>query len=289
MNQKNKILVTGANGQLGKALQAECSLSNFEFVFTDIETLDLTSKESILENIEIHSPNIIINCSAYTAVDKAEDDIQAATLINEYAVALLSDICYKKSIFLIHISTDYVFDGHHFQPYTEEDTTNPLSVYGHTKLLGEQVMIQSGCNGLIIRTSWLYSTTGANFVKTIMKYASERESLNVVFDQIGSPTYANDLALAIINIIPQCLTMSNVKIYHYSSEGVCSWYDFAKKIIEYTEITCQIKPVKSSEYKTKAHRPFYSVFDKSKIKTDFNIQIPYWQDSLKKCINILHG
>ncbi len=286
---KKKVLVTGSNGQLGNAMQAECRQSDFDFIFTDIETMDITSEESILQNIDLYKPDIIVNCSAYTAVDKAEEENDVAALVNSTAVEMLADICYQKNIILIHVSTDYVFDGRNFQPYNESDTTNPLSVYGLTKLRGEQAMILSGCNGIIIRTSWLYSATGANFVKTIIKYASERESLNVVFDQIGSPTYANDLADAIIQILPECINISGVNTYHFSNEGVSSWFDFAKQIVEISKINCEIIPIKSSQYPTKAQRPFYSVLDKSKIKTDFNIKIPYWQDSLKKCLALLNG
>lgn len=289
MEIKKKVLVTGANGQLGQALRIEKSLSNYEFYFTDIETLDISSEESILANIGLYKPDFIINCSAYTAVDKAEEENDEASIVNTTAVELLSGACYQNNIFLIHVSTDYVFDGRNYQPYNEGDSTNPLSVYGLTKLRGEEAMILSGCNGIIIRTSWLYSTTGSNFVKTILKYANERESLNVVFDQIGTPTYVNDLAETILNILPQCAFINGVNTYHYSNEGVSSWYDFAKQIIDFAGINCHIYPVKSSEYPTKAQRPFYSVLDKSKIKADFNIFIPYWKDSLKKCIKQMNG
>ncbi len=283
------VLVTGAKGQLGMALQNEIKPSNYRFVFTDIDELNVTSEKSIIQNIETIKPDFIINCSAFTAVDKAEEENDQAALINDTAVAMISDICYQKSIFLIHISTDYVFDGRNFQPYVESDSTNPLSVYGLTKLSGEKSMILSGCNGVIIRTSWLYSSTGSNFVKTILKLANEREYLTVVSDQIGTPTYVVDLAKAIIKIITNCSEINGVDTYHYSNEGVCSWYDFAKQIASLANINCNIMPIKSSDYTAKAQRPFYSVLDKTKIKTDFELVIPYWLESLKTCINIING
>lgn len=289
MKPRFKILVCGSNGQLGNAIKAENKNTTHHFIYTDMAEMDISSEDSVEENIEKYSPNVIINCAAYTAVDEAEEEQPMAELLNTTAVTILSDACYRHKIFMVHISTDYVFDGRNFKPYEECDPANPLSVYGYTKLQGEQQMILSGCNGVIIRTSWLYSEYGNNFVKTILKHAHIKESLNVVSDQVGTPTYANDLANAITSIINNHLNMEHVVTYNFSNEGVCSWYDFAQNIVEIAGLNCHINPVKSTEYITIAQRPYYTVLDKTQIKTDLNIEIPHWRESLTKCIFEING
>ncbi len=280
------ILVTGCNGQLGKEI---CKLSpvysDYHYFFTDIDELDITNYET-LENFFSHTKiDCIINCAAYTAVDRAETDIKAASLLNTLAVKYLSIFSEKYNSLLIHISTDYVFDGKNYKPYIENDKTNPISVYGKTKRESENQIISCAKKAVIIRTSWLYSSYGSNFVKSIIKYAKEREKLNIVFDQIGTPTYARDLAKTIFDIITQINHKKNtVEIYHYSNQGVISWYDFAKAIIEISNINCIVNPIETKDYPTPAPRPYYSVLNKNKIKKYYNINIPYWKDSLKKCI-----
>lgn len=289
MKPRFTILVCGSNGQLGNAIKAENTNTTHHFIYTDMGEMDISSEDSIEENIKKYNPNIIINCAAYTAVDLAEEEQSMAELLNTTAVTILADACYKHKVFMIHISTDYVFDGRNFKPYEESDPANPLSVYGYTKLQGEQQMILSGCNGVILRTSWLYSAYGNNFVKTILKHAQNKDSLNVVFDQIGTPTYANDLVNAILTIVNNHLNMEHVITYNFSNEGVCSWYDFAKSIVEIANLSCHIEPIKSTEYQVNAQRPYYTVLDKTQIKTDFKINIPHWQESLKKCIKEING
>jgi dTDP-4-dehydrorhamnose reductase len=231
----------------------------------------------------------LINCAAYTAVDKAEIDKEIAKQLNTYAVENLAKVAQMKDIFIIHISTDYVFDGRGYKPYQEYDETNPLSVYGSTKQAGEQALLASGCRAVIIRTSWLYSEYGANFVKTMLHLGSEREELKVVSDQIGTPTYAHDLAEAIMQIILQNEKVQRTEIYHYSNEGVASWYDFAIEIMRSGRRKCRALPIPTEQYPTPAQRPYYSVLDKRKIKSQFPIIISYWKDSLKVCIkNILN-
>lgn len=284
------ILITGSNGQLGSELQEESihfSQNNSHFFFTNRDTLDITNKEEIRQFIDKNKINFIINCAAYTAVDEAENDIDTAKLINHISVKILANLAKKRNIKLIHISTDYVFDGTKYLPYIEKDTTNPNGIYGATKLAGEKDMLSiNPINSLIIRTSWVYSSYGKNFVKTMLKLGKEREKLNIIFDQIGTPTYANDLAKAILEILPQ-LDNQNVEVYHYSNEGVCSWYDFAQTIFEIKDITCQILPIETKEYPTDAKRPHYSLLNKKKIKETFNIEIPYWKQSLEKCLQKL--
>jgi dTDP-4-dehydrorhamnose reductase len=227
---------------------------------------------------------VIINCAAYTAVDKAEQEDNLAFLINASAVGILARVASKYNALLIHISTDYVFDGKGYKPYMEEDPTNPVSLYAKSKHAGERQVQSYSNRALIIRTSWLYSEFGNNFVKTMMKYGKERGQLNVVFDQTGTPTYARDLAKAILDIITKKPAINGVEVFHYSNEGVTSWYDFALAIIEFSGITCKIIPIETKDYPLPAVRPFYSVFNKAKIKQRFNIEIPYWKDSLKVCI-----
>lgn len=280
------ILVTGANGQLGKELEVISKEHPYKMFFTDVDTLDITNMNSVSEYIKLNSINTIINCAAYTAVDKAEQDVDKATLINKTAVYYLAELSKQYGLSLIHVSTDFVFDGKKTSPYIETDTTNPLSVYGCSKLEGEQEIIKTAPTFVIIRTSWLYSEFGNNFVKTIIRLAKERKELNVVADQIGSPTYAHDLAVAIMNIISK-IKQGTKEIVNYSNEGVVSWYDFAKEIVLLKGLDCVVKPIGTKDYPTPAKRPAYSVLDKSKIKEKFGLTIPDWKDSLRLCIKKL--
>ncbi|HBF88667.1 MAG TPA: dTDP-4-dehydrorhamnose reductase [Bacteroidales bacterium] len=284
-----KILVTGAKGQLGNELfEISKKNKNHQFFYTDIDDLDILDKEMVKEFISGLKPNYLINCAAYTAVDKAEQEQELAEKVNFEAVKNISSVCKYQNVRLIHISTDYVFDGTSCVPYVENTKVNPISVYGKTKLKGEKAVLASSdsLEAIIIRTSWLYSSFGNNFVKTILKYGKERNELKVVFDQIGTPTYARDLAKAIIEIIDYSENKNEFKkgIYNFSNEGVCSWYDFANEIVSFAKIDCIIKPIRTIEYPTAAIRPAYSVLDKSKIKSSFNIEIPYWKNSLKDCL-----
>ena len=280
-----KILVTGSNGQLGNELKVLAeAYPCFNFVFTDVAELDITSEIEVELMVKTEKPAAIINCAAYTAVDKAEKEDNLAFLINATAVGNLARVSSLHGVLLIHISTDYVFDGKGFRPYQEDDPTNPVSLYAKSKHAGEQQVQSYADKALIIRTSWLYSEFGTNFVKTIMKYGKERGQLNVVFDQIGTPTYARDLAKTILDILKIQPFSEGVEIYNYSNEGVTSWYDFAKAIIEFSGIDCIINPIETKDYPLPAVRPCYSVFNKSKIKHRFQIKIPFWRDSLKECI-----
>ncbi|MBI4648020.1 MAG: dTDP-4-dehydrorhamnose reductase [Bacteroidia bacterium] len=285
------ILVTGANGQLGMELKAlSHEYHEFRFIWTDIEELDITNKESLNKFFGNHKIDGIINCAAYTAVDKAESDDAEAFRINSAAVKNLVDIVKHYHCRFIHISTDYVFDGTSNQPYKEDDKVNPVSIYGKSKLAGEQEIIKSGIDAIIIRTSWLYSAYGNNFVKTILRIAKEKSEIGVVFDQTGNPTYAHDLAKALLDILQ--ITYKNINsfksgIYNFSNEGVCSWYDFATEIITITNLSCKIVPIETSEFSTQAKRPQYSVLNKKKIRETFNIEIPHWRGSLENCIRKL--
>lgn len=293
------ILITGSNGQLGSELrdlwasgvrEALVHKGGDTLYFTDVSELDITNRESVEKFIAEKEIGVIVNCAAYTAVDKAEDDVKNASVINSGAVKNLAEAldALKTSPLLIHISTDYVFDGKGYRPYREDDVCNPAGVYGRTKLGGEKEVEKSGCNYVIIRTSWLYSTYGTNFVKTIARLAGEKESLNVVFDQAGTPTFAGDLAKAIDAVVKKYLTAlpseqkSLCGVYHFSNEGVCSWYDFAREIVKETGSSCIVKPVTSEQFPTKAPRPHYSVLDKSKIKSVFGIEIPHWREAIAK-------
>jgi len=283
------ILITGANGQLGSEIKDLSPLyKNFNFTFTDVNELDITNYEELGKFFSKKKFDCIINCAGYTAVDKAESEKEQAVLLNSTAVKYLAGYVSKLNALFVHISTDYVFDGRNFKPYLENDLTNPKSIYGKTKLDGEAEVIFNSQKAIIFRTSWLYSSFGNNFVKTIMKAAKEKESLNVVNDQIGNPTYAKDLAKAILDIIGGYKATSKFEIFNYSNEGVASWYDFAKEITEIAGIKCSITPVETKDYPTPAARPPYSVFNKTKIKKQFNITIPYWKDSLKECIEKLN-
>ena len=278
------ILVTGSNGQLGSEIKELASEYAYTFFFTDKDELDITNPHNITEFVEKNNIDIIINCAAYTTVDKAESDETNANKVNHLAVQYLAKIAKEKNIKLIHISTDYVFDGKGHMPYKESDITNPNGVYGRTKLDGENAMIKiNPQNSIIIRTSWVYSSYGTNFVKTMLRLGKEKEQLGVIYDQVGTPTYALDLAKVILEILPQ-IKNKNVEIYNYSNEGVLSWYDFAKEIMRMSKSKCQINPIETFEYPTPAQRPQYSLLNKSKIKNMFNITIPYWKDSLDACL-----
>jgi len=280
-----RILVTGANGQLGSELKAlQSTYDEYDMVFIDRSEMDLSDIKAIEAYFENEVFDVIINCAAYTAVDKAQSEPELADAINHKAVEKLAHIAKAKNISLVQVSTDYVFDGSNFKPYTEDDLTNPQGVYGQTKLDGEEAMISvNPANSIIIRTSWVYSSFGANFVKTMLRLGKERDELGVIYDQVGTPTHARDLAYAILDIIPQ-LNNENVEIYNYSNEGVCSWYDFAKAIFEFSNIHCNVKPIETKEYPTLATRPHYSLLNKAKIKNGFNITIPHWRDSLIKAL-----
>lgn len=274
-------LVTGANGQLGNELKL---LLQDKAVYVDRDELDITDEEAVKAYVSSREWEAIINCAAYTAVDKAESDAALAEMINAKGPENLA----KTGVPLIHVSTDYVFDGTNCRPYAETDAVNPQSVYGKTKLAGEQAVLANAQTAVIIRTAWLYSTFGNNFVKTMRRLGSERDSLNVVFDQIGSPTYARDLAQAIVDILPQLKTGMK-DVYHFSNEGVCSWYDFATAIMAQSDLNCEVRPIESKDYPTPAKRPYYSVLNKEKIKKNFGIKINHWAISLAECVEKLEN
>lgn len=283
------ILVTGANGQLGSELRKIGFTALDDVFFTDIAELDITSYEAVAKFVEEHEIDTIVNCAAYTAVDKAEDDPEAAARINTEAVANLAKVANKQDCLLIHVSTDYVFNGMGEKPYTEKDRPEPVSVYGKTKLAGEEAIKKSGCLYIIIRTAWLYSAFGNNFVKTILRLAGERSEISVVSDQVGSPTYAEDLARAIVTIMENDDRGMCEGVYHFSDEGVCSWYDFASEIVRISGLPCRVKPVTTAEYHTRTRRPAYSVLDKSKIRNTFKVSVPDWKESLAACMKELEA
>jgi dTDP-4-dehydrorhamnose reductase len=282
-----KILITGSNGQLGSELSVLSKNFNASFIFTDKEELDITNAHATAALITSIKPDFIINAAAYTAVDKAESESETAYLINAKAVENLAAVSKKINAKLIHISTDFVFDGTKNTPYSEDDAPNPLSVYGKSKLQGEQVCLQQNTEAIIIRTSWLYSSFGNNFVKTILRLASEKKELRVVHDQKGTPTYARDLAHAILHICRHEKVKSTSGIFHYSNEGACTWFEFASEIVALSEKDCQVIPIKTHEYPTAAVRPKYSVLDKNKIASTFGLSIPEWKNSLKACLQLL--
>lgn len=279
------ILVTGANGQLGNEMRRLGAVSPNNYIFTDVAELDITNADAVMYVAKNYAIDVIVNCAAYTNVDKAESDEATAELINATAVANLAAAMKEVGGTLFHVSTDYVFGSEGNTPRTEDMPLNPLGVYGRTKLHGEQAIIDSGCKALIFRTAWLYSEFGNNFLKTMMRLTAEKEQLNVVFDQVGTPTYAGDLALAIFSIIEAGVYEGNEGIYHFSNEGVCSWYDFAVEIAAVAgNAGCRINPCHSSEFPSPVTRPPYSVLDKTKIKATFDIDIPHWRESMEYCI-----
>ena len=277
------ILITGANGQLGNEMRVlSVAYPEYTYFFTDVAELNICDKQAVLDFVKANDIHVIVNCAAYTAVDKAEENVELCTMLNADAVSYLAEAAEANQAELIQISTDYVFDGTAHVPYKETEPTCPNSVYGSTKLAGERNALTRCSRSMIIRTAWLYSTFGNNFVKTMIGLGKERESLGVIFDQVGTPTYARDLASAIFVAIRQGVEPG---IYHFSNEGVCSWYDFTKAIHRLAGITaCRVNPLHTEEYPTPAKRPHYSVLDKTKIKNTYHIEIPHWMDSLQSCI-----
>jgi len=281
-----KVLVTGSNGQLGLSIKNQAgSFPNFHFIYTDVDELDITNIEKLKIFFQKNKIDALINCAGYTAVDKAEAEREMAFLINAQAVKNLAMLSSDLGFFMIHISTDYIFDGNKTTPYLETDIPNPQSIYGHSKFEGENEIIRHAKNVVILRTSWLYSENGNNFVKTIQRLAKDRPELKVVSDQVGTPTYAGDLAEVILKIIAHKSDFSGVNIYHYSNEGVASWFDFASAIVELDKLDCKVKPITTEEYPLPAKRPFFSVLSKEKIKEEIGLIIPDWKESLKKCID----
>lgn len=282
------ILITGANGQLGRSLQRLGGVSPHNYICTDVAELDITDAGAVLRAVREQGIDVIVNCAAYTDVERAEEDEARADLLNHKAAAYLAAAAKETGATLIHVSTDYVFDGTAHTPYTEDVTPSPLGAYGRTKLAGEEAVKASGCRYLIFRTAWLYSEYGKNFLKTMLRLTSERERLQVVFDQIGTPTYAGDLALAIFSIIEAERYAGNEGVYHFTDEGVCSWYDFATEIAAAAgHDKCRIIPCHTSEFPTKATRPAYSVLDKTKFKQTFQMNIPHWREAMIYCLKRL--
>ncbi len=276
------ILVTGAGGQLGCELRKIGFSPLDEVFFTDVAELDITDKKAVESYVSRNDIDTIVNCAAYTAVDKAEEEPDKAELINAKAVENLAEVADKEGCLLVHISTDYVFDGMASEPYTEKSLVNPQTVYGRTKLAGERAIKKSGCLAIVIRTAWLYSEYGTNFVKTVLRLAKEKGELNVVADQVGTPTYAADLAAAIAHILADDCVADKTGIYHFSNEGVCSWYDFAQEIVRLNGEPCKVNALKTADYPAKAHRPAYSVLDKTKIKREFGVVVPEWKEALER-------
>ena len=287
------ILVTGANGQLGKSIKSlvKQQKTSDSFVFVTRNQLDLSSLSNIQNYFEVHKFDLIINCAAYTAVDKAEHYQQEAGMVNHIAVKQIAEIAKSNNIKLIHVSTDFVFDGLKHEPYCESDTSSPLNIYGKTKLEGENAILSiMKFNAIIIRTSWVYSEYGNNFVATILKLTQKNDNLNIVSDQIGTPTYAGDLGKAILNIIKN-FKFNEVEraseIYHYSNEGSCSWYDFAKEVVNISAAKCTVTPINTEDYPTAAKRPKHTIMSKEKISKEFDLKIIFWKDSLKHCMKNL--
>ena len=282
------ILVTGANGQLGNELRVIApEYAGFKFLFVTKEELAIENNEAVSNYFTVHHINYCINCAAYTAVDKAEVEKENAFLINATAVGNLAEVCKKQNVQLIHVSTDYVFDGTSKQPYKETDKTNPVSIYGKSKLQGEEWALQNNPSCIIIRTSWLYASFKNNFVKTMLRLMKEKESINIVSDQFGCPTYAADLAAAIMQIITSNKSNKNPGIYHYTNAGITNWYEFAVAIKKTTGSTCIVNPISTAEYPTAAKRPAYSVLDTTRITSTFGLTIPAWEDSLQKCLELV--
>ena len=282
------ILITGANGQLGRSLQRLGGVSPHNYICTDVAELDITDAGAVLRAVREQGIDVIVNCAAYTDVERAEEDEARADLLNHKAAGNLAAAAKATGATLFHVSTDYVFDGTAHTPYTEDVTPSPLGAYGRTKLAGEEAVKASGCRYLIFRTAWLYSEYGKNFLKTMLRLSSERDTLQVVFDQIGTPTYAGDLALAIFSIIEAGRYAGNEGVYHFTDEGVCSWYDFAAEFAAAAgHDKCRIIPCHTSEFPTKATRPAYSVLDKTKFKETFQMDIPHWREAMKYCLEKL--
>jgi dTDP-4-dehydrorhamnose reductase len=282
------VLVTGSKGQLGNEIQVLApSYPQFNFIFTDVDELDICNRRSVDDFFVVHKIDFLINCAAYTAVDKAEEDRLMCYQINKDAIGYLGEASARHGVKMLHVSTDYVFDGKSYIPYTEEMPMSPATVYGQSKAEGEQLLASVLQNAVIVRTSWLYSSFGNNFVKTMLRLGRERVSLQVVFDQVGTPTYAADLADALLQIISAGKLIPG--IYHYSNEGVCSWYDFALAIFKSAKIECDVLPINSKDYPTKTPRPHYSVLNKQKVKSTYNLRIAHWEDSLKLCIQKLEN
>lgn len=281
-----KLLITGAYGQLGNEMRiALMCYPQFQSVFTDIDTLDICDKTALDAFVSEHKPDVLVNCAAYTAVDKAEDDVELCYKINCDAVRNLGEVAQLHGLKIVHISTDYVFDGTNYVPYTEDMPTCPNTVYGKSKLAGERELLQVCPDALILRTAWLYSGFGNNFVKTMLRLCTERSQIKVIFDQIGTPTYAADLANTILQILAADKFVPG--IYHFTNEGVCSWYDFTKVIVEMANISCDVIPIESKDYAVRTPRPHYSVLNKGKLKAVYGIKIPYWMDGLERCLKVL--
>ncbi len=282
------ILITGSNGQLGNEMQqAAVRFPDFNYIYTDVAELDICDKSALDAFVKANNVNVIVNCAAYTAVDKAEDDVELCYKINRDAVRNIAEVATENKVKVVHVSTDYVFDGTNYLPYTEDMPVCPATVYGKSKLEGEQVLLENCRESVILRTAWLYSSFGNNFVKTMIKLGTERDSLGVIFDQVGSPTYAADLADAILQLLSNETFVPG--IYHFSDEGVCSWYDFTKTIHRMANITCDVKPIETKDYPARTPRPHFSVMNKGKIKSTYGISIPHWEVSLEKCIGLLHN
>lgn len=281
------VLVTGANGQLGKSIRARADLfPEFRFLFTDVDSLDLRDKEAIREYVRSRDVRYILNCAAYTAVDKAESEVEACARVNRDAVRNIGEVARETGAIVIHVSTDYVFDGTNCRPYVETDATCPVSVYGRTKLEGERALMEACPDAVIIRTAWLYSEYGNNFVKTVLRLGRERETLRFIFDQVGTPTYAGDLAVAMLTVVRRAEEGAFVPgVFHFSNEGVCSWYDFTIRILRLAGMRVRVLPIETKDYPTPARRPHYSVLNKAKIKAAYHIEIPYWEDSLAVCMS----
>lgn len=289
VQSKKKILITGSTGQLGSEIKALSSAyPELEFICPNSKVLDICNQALLNDFVKGQGFHAIINCAGYTAVDKAEQNAGIAGLVNAKAVGHLVQACQRYNIKLIHISTDYVFDGTANRPYTERMPVCPLGAYGKTKRAGEMEILYAPINAIIIRTSWLYSSFGNNFMKTMLRLGEERDDLSVVYDQVGTPTYARDLAKVCLDIISKPGRMDTKgKLYHYSNEGLASWYDFAQAIMDIAAIDCKLKPIETKDYPTAARRPAYSVLNKAKIKADFGIEIPHWRVSLKECMSII--
>ena len=283
-----RIDILGANGQLGSEMRCLSQIrTGFDFTFSDVVDVDITSLESLQRHFETVRPDIVVNCAAYTAVDRAESETDMADAINHIAVENIARLSCEYGFLLVHISTDYVFDGTSCRPYLETDPCNPVSVYGRTKLAGEKALLSCARRAVLIRTAWLFSSFGNNFVRTMLRLGKERPLVKVVSDQVGTPTYAADLADVILRFAETAPETDDVQVYHFTNEGVCSWYDFARRIIASETDSCKVLPIVTSEYPTPAVRPHYSVLDKRKIKEKLQMEIPHWEDALQRCLEKL--